>query len=273
MIAFGEARRAGRRRVHVDGVSRDARVPDGLRGGPDRLVRRGDQLLLPRAAHPFDAAVGGDYYTFVIIGMVSIQVIGVGLSAFTTTLDYIIQQGQFETYLVEPVNWRLLPFGLGAWPMLINTLIALAMGAFAVLFGATFVLCRDSPGNPDSRTRCRVGTRRRNPRGEHQGDREPRRPDHRDLYAAHRAARRHGIPGEPSSPPAPGARVLSSTHLRQRARCARSSCPPAIRSRVRAQGVAVLLLIGFLVVLYPLALWLYGRALEYGRKMGLLAGY
>jgi len=35
----------------------------------------------------------------------------------------------------------------------------------------------------------------------------------------------------------------------------------------------MLLLVAFLVVVYPVALWLYGRALEYGRKIGVLGGY
>jgi ABC-2 type transport system permease protein len=38
-------------------------------------------------------------------------------------------------------------------------------------------------------------------------------------------------------------------------------------------GQAVLLLLVFIAVVYPIAMWLYGRSLEYGRKMGLLAGY
>jgi len=38
-------------------------------------------------------------------------------------------------------------------------------------------------------------------------------------------------------------------------------------------GQAILLLLAFMAVLYPLAMFLYARALEYGRRMGLLAGY
>ncbi|MEX2269024.1 MAG: hypothetical protein WEA75_10090, partial [Acidimicrobiia bacterium] len=36
---------------------------------------------------------------------------------------------------------------------------------------------------------------------------------------------------------------------------------------------AVILLLVFLVVVYPIALWLFGRALDYGRKLGVLGGY
>ncbi len=38
-------------------------------------------------------------------------------------------------------------------------------------------------------------------------------------------------------------------------------------------GEAILLLLGFLAIVYPLGLWLYGRSLEYARKLGVLAGY
>ena len=31
--------------------------------------------------------------------------------------------------------------------------------------------------------------------------------------------------------------------------------------------------LAFMAVLYPLAMFLYARSLEYGRRMGLLAGY
>jgi ABC-2 type transport system permease protein len=36
---------------------------------------------------------------------------------------------------------------------------------------------------------------------------------------------------------------------------------------------AILALVGFCLVFLPIGLWLYGRSLEYGRKMGVLSGY
>jgi hypothetical protein len=38
-------------------------------------------------------------------------------------------------------------------------------------------------------------------------------------------------------------------------------------------GQAILALTIFSVVMYPIALWLFGRTLEYGRKIGALSGY
>jgi ABC-2 type transport system permease protein len=36
---------------------------------------------------------------------------------------------------------------------------------------------------------------------------------------------------------------------------------------------ASLALLGFCIVMYPLALWVFGRTLDYGRKIGALSGY
>jgi ABC-type multidrug transport system permease subunit len=36
---------------------------------------------------------------------------------------------------------------------------------------------------------------------------------------------------------------------------------------------AVIALVVFNVVMYPIAIWVFGRSMEYGRKMGLLSGY
>jgi hypothetical protein len=35
----------------------------------------------------------------------------------------------------------------------------------------------------------------------------------------------------------------------------------------------VMTLLIFSVLAYPLAIWIWGRALEYGRKLGVLSGY
>jgi ABC-2 type transport system permease protein len=216
--------------------------------------------------------VGGDYYSFVVIGMVALQVMAVGLSAFTTGLDYIIQQGRFESFLVEPVNWRLLPFGLAAWPILVNFMTAFGMFTVAVLLGAEFrwealplallILLLGAAANHA------VGV----------------------LAASVKILAKRGDPvvglytlatGLLSGAVFPVALLPSA--LRWLSYC----LPPTyVISAMRkillpgsaglsgpSAGQAIVLLLVFLAVLYPLALWLYGRSLEYGRRMGLLAGY
>ena len=38
-------------------------------------------------------------------------------------------------------------------------------------------------------------------------------------------------------------------------------------------GVTLLVLALFCVIFMPVALWLFGRAMNYGRQMGVLSGY
>jgi ABC-2 type transport system permease protein len=216
--------------------------------------------------------VGGDYFTFAIIGILSVQIMSVGLTAFTTNLDYIIQQGRFESYLVEPVNWRLLPFALGAWPMLVNTTIALLMGGLALLLGADI----DVSGLPVAILVLVLGVLAGHAVG--------------ILAASVKVIAKRGDPIIGLYTLASG--FLSGTAfpvellpvpLKVIAYC----LPPtyvisALRQSLMpdASGLtgptplqAVLLLLVFIAIVYPIALWLYGRALEFGRKMGLLAGY
>src|SRR4051812_18966815 len=55
------------------------------------------------------ARVGGDYFTFVVIGVLPIRILVTGLADLSSELDPAIQQGRFEMLLVEPVQWRFLP--------------------------------------------------------------------------------------------------------------------------------------------------------------------
>lgn len=79
--------------------------------------------------------VGSDYYTFVMIGFVTMNFMNLSLSAFSGALNRAVQQGQFETYLVQPVSWYTLPFALAAWPIVMACVNASVMGAMALLLG------------------------------------------------------------------------------------------------------------------------------------------
>jgi ABC-2 type transport system permease protein len=62
-------------------------------------------------------SVGGDYYSFAVTGLVGTYLILGGLRAFGNDLVSRVQQGQFEMLLTEPVGWRILPIGIAAWPL------------------------------------------------------------------------------------------------------------------------------------------------------------
>ncbi len=82
------------------------------------------------------AAVGFDYYTFVIIGFFVNSALAGGLSSFSTALDSAIQQGRFETFLVQPISWYSLPFALAAWPITLSVINGTITGVFGLALGA-----------------------------------------------------------------------------------------------------------------------------------------
>jgi ABC-2 type transport system permease protein len=86
--------------------------------------------------------VGFDYYTFVIIGFVTTTALNGGLTAFSGAIDSAIQQGRFETFLVQPVSWYTLPFALAAWPIVLALLNATVMATIALALGASIELAR-----------------------------------------------------------------------------------------------------------------------------------
>jgi ABC-2 type transport system permease protein len=83
--------------------------------------------------------VGGDYFTFVVVGVLSVRVLQAGLGDLSTQVDEAIQQGRFETLLVEPIRWGLLPFGLVQWPLFIRLVTVVIIALIAILMGAHFV--------------------------------------------------------------------------------------------------------------------------------------
>ena len=97
---------------------------------------------------------GGDYYTFVIIGIFSIHAITAGIRGFSAELDQAILHGNFEMLLVEPVRWRMLPFGMSLWP----TILGFFTGGFILLSR-----CATRSGIPGRR--LAAGAPHRRPRG------------------------------------------------------------------------------------------------------------
>lgn len=83
-------------------------------------------------------SVGGDYYSFVVIGYLVIHALGAALGGFTHEMQTAVQQGRFEMLLVEPVRWSLLPFGLAQWPVVSRVVtVSMAVG-MGLILGARF---------------------------------------------------------------------------------------------------------------------------------------
>ncbi len=83
-------------------------------------------------------SVGGDYYSFVIIGVLVTEALTGALAGFTHEVQSAVQQGRFEMLLVEPVPWRLLPFGLAGWPVISRAIFAGVAAIVAIVLGADY---------------------------------------------------------------------------------------------------------------------------------------
>jgi ABC-2 type transport system permease protein len=85
------------------------------------------------------ADVGGDYFTFAVLGLAVTAILQGALGGFGGNLQRALNRGSLETLLVEPVPWIYLPFAMNLWRITIGTLegaIILAMGA---LLGAEYL--------------------------------------------------------------------------------------------------------------------------------------
>ncbi|CAN5670759.1 ABC transporter permease [soil metagenome] len=93
-----------------------------------RLVPDGQELLSP---------YGGDYFTFVLIGTASLSFISVGLGGFAGNLTEEQAHGTMESLFATPNDSRLLLVSGAGWPFLFATLqLALYLLVGAIALGA-----------------------------------------------------------------------------------------------------------------------------------------
>jgi ABC-2 type transport system permease protein len=85
------------------------------------------------------AEVGGDYFTFAVLGLAVTAMLQGALGGFGGNLQRALNRGSLETLLVEPVPWTYLPFAMNLWRITMGILegaIILGMGA---LLGADYL--------------------------------------------------------------------------------------------------------------------------------------
>ncbi len=217
-------------------------------------------------------SVAGDYFTFVIVGIVGMNSLNAGLRALSNQLDLAITRGWFEMILVEPVPWRALPFAMAQWPV-VNSLIAsvvvvgvsLPLGAqyrmaglpvailvlllgivaglaIGVLAGSVKVLAKR--GDPVLRVYSMLAL---------------------VLSGVYFPVAELPLWLRGVSFAMPHTYVISGL---------RSALMPAATDLGGiSAGAAVAALAALDVVLLPLAVFTFGRAMEYGRRLGVLSGY
>ncbi len=217
-------------------------------------------------------SVGGDYYTFVVVGVIGTQMLDVGMRSLSIELERSLERGWFEMLLVTPLRWTLLPFGMVQWSMaqtilrtLLITVIAMSLGAqFApegIWAGLIILLLGVILG-------LAFGI----------------------LLAGVKVLAKSGDPLLPLY--TLGAQVFSGVYFPV------ESLPEwlqpvsllfphtyviaALRRAVMPQGAdlpglsavaAIGVLSAMTAILFPIAILIYRRAMELGRRMGVLAGY
>lgn len=250
------------------------------RSYPMALLMKAFGLLVPVVTFYFVAqlvvvegeAVGYDYYTFVMIGVIALAMLDVGLRGFANQLQVELSYGRLEMYLTEPIRWQLLPVVMVIWPLLSTFVLTLGMVALSVLLGANYVATGIVPsfvivglGLTASLSigvtaaAVRVLAKRADP-----------------VLAIYTLAASvfSGVFYPVSSMPESLqklALLIPHTYAIQALR--RVLMPSGDVLPGPTTSTAVVALAIFSVVAYPAGLWLYGRSMNLGRKLGILTGY
>ena len=213
-----------------------------------------------------------DYFSFVIIGLLASRFMDTGVRGFSTEIDIAINRGWLEMFLVEPVHWRLLPISMVQWRAVQGVVNALLMAAIGVALGARFrtdqlwaALLIVALGLVAG---LAIGT----------------------LSASLKVLAKQGDPilfiygllvqifsgvffPVDELPSALQWISWLIPHTYAVAALRNVLMPEGSDLPSMSSNTAMLALTGFCVIVFPLSLWLYGRALEYGRKLGVLSGY
>lgn len=216
--------------------------------------------------------VGGDYFTFVMVGLVAMQTLNAGLRALTNQIDLAVSRGWFEMILIEPIRWSLLPFAMSLWPVL-NALVAASLvSVVALLLGATI----DPTGVPAAIVIALLGVVVGLAIGALASSIKvlAKRGDPVLTFYSIAALALSGVYFPIEQLP-PYLRWLSYlfVHTYVVSGMRHALLPAAEGLSGPSYGISIAILAAAAVFLTPISVWAFGRSMEFGRKMGLLAGY
>ena len=247
---------------------------------PLALVMKGLSAFIPVFTFVFVARlvddngpdVAFDYYTFVVIGVVTMYILAATLNSFGNDMLELVTQGQLEMFLVEPVRWGLLPFAMTPWAAFqafatsaVMVLLSIPLGAeyrlealpvaiLIILLGLAATLAIGILG-----ASIKILSKRADP-----------------VLALYTIAASvlSGVFFPVESLPQwlrALAWVIPHTYVIQALRRVLMPQGAVLPGPTAWQAVTALSI--FSLVFYPIALWVYGRILDYGRKIGALSGY
>ncbi len=218
------------------------------------------------------AIIGSSYLTFATIGMMASLLSAAGVTGLGLELDYTIQQGRLEMFLIEPIRWRIIPVALAAWPILYRVAGVLLMFFVSWGLGANFtfhelpvVVALSVLGVASGLAigiaagAVRVLAKRGDPIA--------------TAYAlASSVLTGQFVPLNVYPAPLRAiAWVFPNTYLISGLR---KALMPDAASIYGPSPVSSLLILSLVcAVLLPASLWIFGRSLETGRRYGVLAGY
>jgi len=217
------------------------------------------------------AAVGGDYFTFAVLGLAVTAALQGALGGFGGSLQRALNRGTLETLLVEPVPWTFLPFAMNLWRILMGVMeggLILALGA---ILGAQYniagagaflillflgIIANMAIGIVAASVL--VLAKRSKPFLTLYG-----------MAASLLAGSLFSVGQLPE-----WLRVFSwaipHTYVINASRTVLMDDPGTFMVPFTTAVTALLV---FDVVVFTIGLWLFSRSLEYGRKMGMLSGY
>lgn len=82
----------------------------------------------------------GDYFSATVIGLSTAALLQFAVSGFGGSLQRAQNLGYFETLLVQPVSWTLIPFAWNFWNLVLGALTTVLMFAIGIALGGEFML-------------------------------------------------------------------------------------------------------------------------------------
>ncbi len=215
--------------------------------------------------------VGGDYLTFSAIGLAASTVLTAALSGFGGSLQKAQNRGTFETLLVEPVPWVLLPFAMNLWRVIDGVIGGLLVFLFGWILGAQYILS----GIPQFIVLLVLGILASMAVGIVSASLLVLAKKSQPILWAYGFAASllsGALFSVDQLPPFLQnlAWFIPHTYVINSARALLMEDPGTFSIPF---GQAVVALTIFNIVVFGLGLWLFSRSLQYARKMGILAGY
>lgn len=106
---------------------------------PATTIMRYLAVVFPVLLYYFQSsflAMDNQLFAVMIIGTAMIAGLQDALTGLTSRLQFALERGTLETYLVEPVPWALIPVAMNIWRSITGAIIAVVMIGMGVLLGA-----------------------------------------------------------------------------------------------------------------------------------------